>query len=158
MSPTLMTSLKNFVNVLLAGHCHDDVIPVVFEASLIALEKNSGDVRHIAIGYMLRRLAVKFANNYALTSLGDKQLPEELGFGPPGGYEATVHASRRFISNMPDDYVLVKLDFSNVLNNLHRDTILSAVAKHIPGINKFCHLSYGKTTLLKFTNSIILSQ
>ena len=76
MSPTLVSSLKNFVNVLLAGHCHDDVIPVVFGASLIALEHNSGDVRHIAIGYMLRRLAVKFANNYALASLGYKQLPE----------------------------------------------------------------------------------
>ena len=85
MSPTLVTSLTNFINMLLAGRCHDDVILIVFAASLIALEKKFGGVRFIAIGYTLRKFAAKCVNNYVLASLSDKLLPEQLGLGSPGG-------------------------------------------------------------------------
>ena len=58
---------------------------------------------------------------------------------------------------MPPDYLLVKLDF-NAFNNIHRDAMLSAVAEHVPSIYQFCLSSYEKTTLLKFSSHIILSQ
>ena len=101
-----MTSLKNFVNMLLAGRCRNDVISIVFGVSLIALEKKSGGVRSVAIGYTFRRIAAKCAKNYALVFLGNKLLPEQLGLGSPGGFEVSVHATRRFISSKPEDYVL----------------------------------------------------
>ena len=36
----LLTSLTNFVNMLLRGECHREVIPILFGGSLIVLEKN----------------------------------------------------------------------------------------------------------------------
>ena len=39
--------------------------------------------------------------------------PSQLGVGVPGGCEAAVHATRRFLTNMPDNFVVVKIDFSN---------------------------------------------
>ena len=59
---------------------------------------------------------------------------------------------------MPPDYLLSKLDFSNAFNNIHRDAMLSAAAEHVPSIYQFCLSSYKKTTLLKFSSHIILSQ
>ena len=154
----LVTSLTTFINMLLVGRCPDTVIPVFFGGSLIALEKKCGGIRPIAIGYTLRRLAAKCANTYALHTIGAKLLPEQLGLGTSGGYEAAVHATRRFLANMPPDYLLVKLEFSNAFNNIHRDAMLSAAAEHVPSIYQFCLSSYEKTTLVKFSSHIILSQ
>jgi hypothetical protein len=82
----------------------------------------------------------------------------QLGLGTHGGAEAAVHATRRFVADMPPDYVVAKLDFSNAFNNLHRDVMLSAVAEHVPDIYKFCYLAYDKSSFLQFSNNIILSQ
>ena len=144
--------------MLLAGRCPDTVIPVFFGGSLIALEKKCGGIQPIAIGYILRRLAAKCANTHALHTIGAKLLPEQLGLGTPGGCKAAVHATRCFLANMPPDYLLAKLDFSNAFNNILRDAMLSAAAEHVPSIYQFCPLSYEKTTLLKFSSHIILSQ
>jgi hypothetical protein len=156
--PALVTSLTFFVNMLLAGRCPATVIPVFFGGSLIALEKKCGGVRPIAIGYTLRRLAAKCANTHAIHTIGAKLLPEQLGLGTPGGSEAAVHATRRFLADMPPDYIIAKLDFNNAFNNIHRDDMLSAVAEHVPSIYQFCLSSYENTTLLKFSNNTILSQ
>ena len=86
------------------------------------------------------------------------QLPEQLGLGTRGGCEAAVHATRRFITDMPPSHVIAKLDFSNAFNNVHRNAMLFAVADSVPKIYRFCHLAYDKTTHLKFDDSIILSQ
>ena len=144
--------------MLLAGRCPDTVIPVFFGGSFIALEKKCGSVRPIAIGYTLHRLAAKCANTHVLHTIGAKLLPEQFGLGTPGGCEAAVHATRRLLANMPPDYLLAKLDFSNAFNNIQQDAMLSATAEHVPSIYQFCLSSYEKTTLLKFSSHIILSQ
>ena len=53
--PALLTSITNFVNMLLRGECHRDVFPFLFGGRLIALEKKSEGVRPIAIGYTFWR-------------------------------------------------------------------------------------------------------
>ena len=110
----------------------------------MALEKKSGGIRPIAIGYTWRRIAAKCANSQAIASLSGYLQPIQLGVGTPGGCEAAVHATRRFVESMPADHCVVKLDFSNAFNSLHRDVMLNAVLENVPGIYKFCHLSYSK--------------
>ena len=51
--PELHSALTGFVNCLLQGQIHLQVSPVLFGGNLIALEKKSGGVRPIAIGYTL---------------------------------------------------------------------------------------------------------
>jgi hypothetical protein len=122
--PALLTSLTAFVNMLLEGKCDPAVIPVLFGGRLIALEKKSGGIRPIAIGYTLRRVAAKCANVYATAVLTDYLQPIQVGVGTPGGCEAAVHATRRFAESMPAGYCIAKLDFSNAFNSLHRDSML----------------------------------
>ena len=89
---------------MLHGEFHREVIFILFGGSLIALEKKSGEIRPIAIGYTLRRIAAKCTNNFALSSLGNKLLSTQIGLRSPGGCEAAANATRRFINYMPAVY------------------------------------------------------
>jgi hypothetical protein len=46
--------------------------------------------------------------------------------------EASVHAARSFILEMNDTGVLLKLDFKNAFNSVHRDKMLSVIRTHLP--------------------------
>ena len=124
----------------------------------LLLDNKSGGFRPIAIGYTWRRIAAKCANSYAISSLSDYLRPIQLGVGTPGGCEAAVHATRRFVESMQVDHCVVKLDFSNAFNSLHRDVMLDEVLKKIPGIYKFCHLSYSKPSELVYSGLTIHSR
>jgi hypothetical protein len=106
----------------------------------------------------VRRLAAKCAVKYALQALGESLLPFQLGVGVSGGCEAAVHATRRFIADMPDDFVVAKLDFSNAFNSVRRDIMLKAVADYLPQLYRFCHLAYSQPSLLKFGRHFIMSE
>ena len=49
----LLSALTSFINMLLDGRCHPDVIPVLFGGNLTALQKKAGGIRPIAVGYTL---------------------------------------------------------------------------------------------------------
>jgi len=110
---------NNNNNLVLAGHCPDAVAATFFGGRLIALNKKSGGIRPIAIGFTLRRLSSKCTNAYAFSHLATFFRPTQLVVGTPGGCETAVHSARRFLQTMPADHVLVKLDFSNAFNSLH---------------------------------------
>jgi Reverse transcriptase (RNA-dependent DNA polymerase) len=154
----LLTSITGFVNTLLEGKCHPDVAPILFGGNLIALEKKSGGIRPIAIGYTWRRIAAKCANAYATCVLASYLSPIQVGVGVSGGCEAAVHASRRFAENMPTTQCIVKLDFVNAFNSLHRDAMLQAAHDNTPGIYKFCHLAYSQPSILAFGDRTIRSE
>ena len=90
--------------------------------------------------------------------MGGSLAPVQLGVGTSGGYEAAVHATRRFLASMPDDNVLVNLDFSNAFNSIRRDAVLTAIADQLPDIYRFCHLAYQQTSLLKYGMETVESQ
>ena len=117
--------------------------PVLFGGNLIALEKKSGGVRPSAIGYTLRRITAKCANSYAVSQLVDYFSPIQLGVGVLGGCEAALHSTRRYIDAMPEGHVVAKLDICNAFNSLRRDLMLRSIASTVPGIYRFCRLSYG---------------
>jgi len=109
--------------MVLAGHSPSDVVPIFFGGCLLALNKKSGGIRPIAIGFTLGRLALKFGTNQ-LKSLFH---PCHLGVGIPGRCRGTFHFAHRSLEAMPANYMMVKLDFTNAFNNLHRHDMLLAV-------------------------------
>src|SRR6218665_161180 len=117
----LVGALTDFINLLLRGDFPQEVRPILFGGNMIALNKNTGGLRPIAVGYVWRRLAAKCANRYAVARLSSHFASLQLGIGVPGGCEAAVHAARRFVKGMRRNQVLVKLDFTNAFNTLKRD-------------------------------------
>jgi len=69
-----------------------------------------------------------------------------------------VHSARRFLQNMPSDHVLVKLDFSNAFNCLHRRDMLHAISDRLPELFHVCYAAYSQPSLLFFGSHIIESQ
>jgi len=81
--PALLTTITAFVNALLDGRCHPAVAPVLFGGQLVALEKKTGGIRPIAIGYTWRRIAAKCANAHAIATIAEYLQPVQLGVGTP---------------------------------------------------------------------------
>ena len=71
-----------------------------------------------------------------------------MGAGIPGGADAAVHAVRRLVNHMPDDHVLVKLDFENAFNTARRDLIFFSTDDKIPELYRFLHASLACSTNL----------
>lgn len=155
--PALLSALTGFVNLILNGDCPLSVRPTFFGGRLLAIEKKFGGFRPIAVGYTLRRLVSKCANTYAQSKLSDYFQPSQLGVGVSGGCEAAVHATRRFVENFNPNDVLVKLDFSNAFNTLHRDAMLQSVSNELPEVYRFCHSAYSRETILQFGNKSVIS-
>ena len=146
----LITSLTQFVNVLLKGNVPAEVTPIFFGGRLIALSKKDGGLRPIAVGYTLRRLAAKVANTYACTKLADFLSPLQLGVGTAGGMEAAVHATRQYLQHLSPDHLIAKLDFKNAFNSVRRDAMLETIASTIPELFPFVHAAYSDSSVLKF--------
>jgi hypothetical protein len=137
----LLSALTAYVSILLQGHCHPHVVPVLFGGHLIALNKPSGGIRPIAIGYALRWLTSKCASAAVSVKLSNYLAPRQLGFGTPGGCKASVYATRRFLEAMPGHSIVAKLDFSNAFKSLHRDSMPKVVLDVMPEIYSCCHLT-----------------
>ena len=158
IKPTLITAITTLVNHLLQGHCPTEVVPFLCGGSLTALTKKTGGIRPIAVGYYWRRLAAKCVNIFASAKLLNYFNPIQLGVGVRGGCEAAaVHPCRRYVASM-QGYVIVKLDFTNAFNCIHRDAMLNAVFDKVPEIYSYCKLAYRGTSILKFGNRLISSQ
>jgi len=46
-----LTSLTAFVNLVLSGRCPSEVAPIFFSGRLLAMNKKSGGIRPIAVGF-----------------------------------------------------------------------------------------------------------
>jgi hypothetical protein len=149
-SQDLEMALVDWVNLMLAGSFNEEVNAIIFGGRLIALAKKDGGIRPITVGYTLRRLAAKCANNQVIGNRSQELQPQQLGAGVPGGAEAAVHATRRLIQNLPDNHVLVKLDFTNAFNSIRRDVLLDAVAKNVPEIYRLVHAACSCEPILMY--------
>ena len=109
VGPAILTEITTIFNLLPCGDCAPAIIPILFGRNLTALNKKSGGVRSIAVGYYWRRLTAKCANTYATIKLALFFSPIHLGVGVKEGCEAAVHAYRRFVDAMPDDYLVANL-------------------------------------------------
>ena len=93
-----------------------------------------------------------------MIALAEYFVPLQVGVGVSGGCEAAIHAARRFLSGMPEGWVMVKLDFSNTFNSLHRRAILEAIVSRAPDLYRYCHASYAAPSSLIFGEFEISSE
>jgi hypothetical protein len=68
----------------------------------------------------------------------------QLGVGTAGGCEAAIHAAHRDLESVPENHVMVMLDFSAAFNCPHRRDMLLAVQQYSPD-------SYGYSAYARHT-------
>ena len=80
-----------------------------------------------------------------------------MGFRVQGGAKAAVYAARKFLSKIPADHAVVKLDFWGAFNSIYRDKMLEATRNLTPDIFPFIHTTYSSSSHLYWGDRIILS-
>ena len=123
----LVTRLTEFANMCLKGNVPVDIQPVFCGASLCALAKKDGGIRLIAVGSTLRRLISRAACKKVSKKMATEFSPIQLGFGIARASESVAHATRSYVSNLQSGQGLLKLDFCNAFNMVHRDNLFQTV-------------------------------
>ena len=144
----LLSALCDFCSLVLQGNTPVCIRPFFFGANLVALRKSQGGVRPIAVGCTLRRLVAKVVSGFVVDDMADLLSPRQLGYGVRGGAEAAVHAARCFLSSMPSDHAMVKLDFKNAFNSIRRDKMLEACLRFAPDVYPFVFSAYSSPSNL----------
>ena len=153
----LLTSLAEFVNLILRGEVPEFVRQIFYGATLCALGKKDGGVRPIAVGCTLRRLAAKVGARPLSTQLGDSLRPVQLGYSTKGGCEAAAHAARKYLVGASHRRVIFKVDMANAFNSLRRDVFLSAARGRAQSLYRMLWQAYSEPTSLFFGESTLVS-
>ena len=130
-SQELTRELAKLANLVVNQRLPDRIRPLFFGANLTALRKKDGGIRPIAAGNTLRRLVCRIVSNRVTKEMGTLLQPYQLGYACRGGAEAAAHAARSFATNVNvEENVLLKLDFRNAFNTVHRDHNLRCTLKY----------------------------
>ena len=81
----LLSARTSFTNLIIAGKNTETVRPLFFGDNLVDLEKKGGEIRPIAAGCTLRRLAAKAAASRVGSPMNALLAPRQLGCGTPRG-------------------------------------------------------------------------
>ena len=106
------------------------------------------ELDRLQLGCTLRRLVAKIAGNKVTVDMVSLLAPRQLGYGVRGGAEAAVHATRQYLNSLQSNHAVVKLDFRNAFNSIHRDSMLDAVRDMAPEIYPFVHSTYSSPSSL----------
>lgn len=116
---TVVDPLTDIIKLLMSGNVLHDVTPFIAGDNLTALIKKNCDIRPIAVGDTLRRLAARCLCSLLQEQAVNYFLPNQHGVAVPGGAEAIIHGLRLIWENNVDhNTALLKIDFSNAFNSV----------------------------------------
>ena len=156
-----LASLTRLTNHMVAGRAPSELAPFIAGAPLMALVKEGGGLRPIAIGETIRRLVSKCCCEATTEDAKVIFGPLQVGVATQGGAEASVHAARKLAKEFGEDpgKIMLKVDFSNAFNVVDRTEMLAQVYEKLPGLYRwveYCyshpaHLFFGTITLQSMT-------
>ena len=115
------------------GKLPDPINRLVSASRLIALPKDNGDVRPIAMGEAMRRLAAKALRQQKKLLFSSFFSPIQHGVATSGGSEMLVNHIRLLLEVNPK-WVLIKSDIKNAFKSVRRSVILQEVTlAHMSG-------------------------
>ena len=153
----LLSAPTSFCNHIVGGLTPESARPTFFGATLMPLKKKNGGIRPIAVGQTLHCLVAKCLSGQVAVTMGTDLVPLQLGCGVPLGCEAAAHAMHQYLHHMPQDHLLLKLDFRNAFNSLRRDKMLEAVQQYIPDLSSFMYSAYASPSHLFCVDHILES-
>ena len=135
----------DFVNLMLSGMLPREC--GLLDSKLLALQKEAGGVRPIAIGEVWYRLAAMCAIEAVGKAAGRALAPLQVGVGTAGGTEAVAHSVAAALEKDPHAIALT-VDMRNAFNEIHRTAVARGVLKALPELLPFFHYGYGAATQL----------
>ena len=106
----------------------------------------------------MQNLAIEVGCRSVVDQVKEYLSPLQVGFGTRIGAEAAIHSIRSYLSEIPSDFVMVKLDFKNAFNSIRRDAVLKACLEHTPELYPLVFSCYSSCSHLFYDDHILLSQ
>ncbi|KAL5474616.1 hypothetical protein EMCRGX_G026588 [Ephydatia muelleri] len=156
--------LREVVNMLISGKVPVQVARFLAGGNLVALEKNKPncppDIRPIAVGEAIRRLAGKCLCSMTKAKAHDFLAPFQLGVACQGGAEKIIHGLRSCVDEHwhEVDFAVLKIDLHNAFNRVSRQAVLNACALHIPELLPWSQWCYGQHPALWHSLGTISSE
>lgn len=123
---------------------------------LIPIPKPDGNIRPIAIGEALRRLAGKCLAECVRRRLFDDEVfKDQFGIGEECGLERLFSAVRETYSK---GGTVCAFDLSNAYGTVSRDYLTRVVDKYCPAMTAYVHRMYSSALLLSTTGSVLRSE
>ena len=135
---------------MLRGEVPQFAVPFLYDANECDIKNKEFGIRPIAVGSTIRRLTIKIASRPVIQALGEELRPLQLGVAISGGYEAVMHAARRYVRDCRHRRVLLKIDMHNAFNSLRRDSFLAVEPVRTTGLYSFLWQAYSSPTRLFF--------
>ena len=147
-----LEALTDALNTLVAGRVPTALAPALAGASLFALNKDDGDVRPIAVGETVRRLASKCLCAATKEEAASYLRPLQVGVACPLGAEAAVKVITQYVRRHANssDKVVLKVDFANAFNTVNREAFLRACSEHAPEAAKWAWWCYSQPSDLHY--------
>ena len=155
-----LRSLTKLTNHLLAGKAPSEVQAHFAGARLCALSKGENDVRPIAAGETLRRLASKAVCNAIRPKASELFEGKQYGVAATAGAERVIHMCRLAMSsNMENpNFVMCKVDLRNAFNNVSRAAFLPLVQEYFPELFPWINWCYSDPSSLTYGARFISSE
>jgi hypothetical protein len=155
----VLGSLTRLTNHMVAGLAPRELAPFIAGAPLMALKKQDGGLRPIAIGETIRRLVSKCCCEATTEDAKIIFGPLQVGVATQGGAEASVHAVRKLAQEFGHDpgKIMLKVDFSNAFNMVDRTEMLAQVHEKLPGLYRWVKYCYSHSAHLFFGTIVLQS-
>ena len=134
LSSHFLVAITAIVNLIARGEVMDYIKSFYSWKVWLHSQKKWGGVRELDQSLSICHCDALLPNSSTILLL--RNYPHltqiQLGVGVSGDLESAVHADRQYIWHLDPDAAIVKLDFCNTFNNIHRDAILKTVSKSFP--------------------------
>ena len=154
-----LAALTKLTNHMAAGLAPRELAPFIAGAPLMALLKQGGGLRPIAIGETIRRLVSKCCCEATVEDTKIIFGPLQVGVATQGGAEASIHAVRKLAADFGDDpgKIMLKVDFSNAFNMVDRTEMLAQVYEKLPSLYRWVEYCYSQPAHLFFGTCLLQS-
>jgi len=151
----MIASLTAFANLCMEGRVLSVIRPILYGASLCALNKKDGGITPFAVGSTLRRLVARVASCQLVKEL---LAPAQLGFGIQVGDEAAAHAARSFLYNLTEGQALGYCKSTLATRSTLFDvTMLTVMNEKLPELFPLINSRYFEHSFLQFGHYMLFS-
>ena len=122
------------------GSLPSDIVSKLGCARLVAIIKDNGSYRPIAVGETLRRLVGKVLLAKYGNEISSKLVPLQVGVNVPGGLDSVVLEVDKWMqSDSSPNFPILQLDFRNAFNSIKRSWTLEQLKKCATPWQQYAH-------------------
>lgn len=154
-----LEEFTEFLQLIIRGEVPEAIRQLVLGGRGIAGRKKDAvaptDVRPICMPDLFLKVIMTLLLKPLRSSLQNITAPIQLGAGTPGGAEIMVKRMQLAVLSAKEDSVLLKIDFRNAFNEVHRRQMLEQLFKYeqLRSLWTMVHWSYRSPTTILFNTT-----